>query len=262
MIQASSGRNLVKLAVRPAAPAVEVDDTRRRSSHDEGSREQDETPRPLPQGVFSDTQSAGSEAYAPVMLVDPAATPKEPSRTGERRAPADPGPSASVWQRPATKPVPAPAPAASRPTWGELVFAKNPVPLDESIRKASKADTLSGPRKGPKGEPIPAGASGTTVLAAQPRSLEVFCHFDPVERTLKDFQLPDAQGRMVAFHDLDADLVLLDFWGTWCAPCRKSIPHLNDIQKMLGGKKIQVIGIACERTPAKDRAAKVAKTRA
>ena len=56
-----------------------------------------------------------------------------------------------------------------------------------------------------------------------------------------------------------ADLILLDFWGTWCAPCRKSIPHLNEIQKTLGGKKMQVIGIACERTPPKDRTAKVAQ---
>ena len=63
---------------------------------------------------------------------------------------------------------------------------------------------------------------------------------------------------MVSFRELDSDLILLDFWGTWCVPCRKSIPHLNELQKTLGGKKLQVIGIACERVPAKDRAAKVA----
>jgi thiol-disulfide isomerase/thioredoxin len=81
-----------------------------------------------------------------------------------------------------------------------------------------------------------------------------------MERQVEDFQLPDTQGRMVALHDLDADLILVDFWGTWCPPCRKSIPHLNEIQKTLGGKKMQVIGIACERTPAKDRTAKVVQT--
>jgi thiol-disulfide isomerase/thioredoxin len=108
------------------------------------------------------------------------------------------------------------------------------------------------------GSAAPAGID-PAVLAAAAGS-KVFCQFDPVERILKDFQLPDAQGNLVAFHDLDSDLVLIDFWGTWCAPCRKSIPHLNEIQKTLGGKKIQVIGIACERTPAKDRAAKVARS--
>jgi thiol-disulfide isomerase/thioredoxin len=62
---------------------------------------------------------------------------------------------------------------------------------------------------------------------------------------------------MTSLHNFEADVILLDFWGTWCAPCRKSIPHLNELQKTLGGKKLQVVGIACERAPAKDRAAKV-----
>jgi thiol-disulfide isomerase/thioredoxin len=85
-----------------------------------------------------------------------------------------------------------------------------------------------------------------------------YCQFDLTDRRLHDFQLPDTQGRMVTFRGLDSDLVLLDFWGTWCAPCRKSIPHLNELQKTLGGKKLQVIGIACEDVPAQQRAAKVA----
>ena len=100
-------------------------------------------------------------------------------------------------------------------------------------------------------------APGAAVLAT---GRKVTCEFNPEERRLVDFRLPDVQGQMVSFHDFDADLVLLDFWGTWCAPCRKSIPHLIEIQQTLGGKKVQVVGIACERTPAKDRAANVAKS--
>jgi thiol-disulfide isomerase/thioredoxin len=86
------------------------------------------------------------------------------------------------------------------------------------------------------------------------------CQFDPAERRLEDFVLPDVQGRMVSFRELDADLVLLDFWGTWCAPCRKSVSHLVEIQKTLGGKKMQVVGIACEKAGPKDRTAKVAQS--
>ena len=94
-------------------------------------------------------------------------------------------------------------------------------------------------------------------MAASPRTGGISCQFDASEPRLIDFQLPDAQGRMVSFHDFDSDLILLDFWGTWCGECRKSIPHLNELQKTLGGKKLQVIGIACERSAAKIRAAKV-----
>ena len=88
----------------------------------------------------------------------------------------------------------------------------------------------------------------------------VACNFDAQQRRLFDFQLPDPDGRMVSFHDFDSDLILLDFWGTWCAPCRKSVAHLVEIQKTLGGKTIQVVGITCEKTPAKDRATTVTQT--
>jgi peroxiredoxin len=70
---------------------------------------------------------------------------------------------------------------------------------------------------------------------------------DPHERRLVDFQLPGLDGAMVSFHDIDADLILLDFWGSWCQQCQKSIQHLRDLQAKLGGRRLQVVGIACEK---------------
>ena len=65
---------------------------------------------------------------------------------------------------------------------------------------------------------------------------------------------------MVSLHDIDADVILLDFWGSWCQPCRKSIPHLIELQSKLAGKRVQVIGIACEKAAnAADRQASAAK---
>ena len=61
-----------------------------------------------------------------------------------------------------------------------------------------------------------------------------------------DFGLPDVDGRSVRFKDIDADLVLIDFWGTWCAPCIESIPHLVNLQERTNGKKLVVLGVACE----------------
>jgi thiol-disulfide isomerase/thioredoxin len=131
-----------------------------------------------------------------------------------------------------------------RPTWGELSFQKPSIPLDETLKRATHNV-----------------AAGRTSPARSPgllRGTGAACEFDASEKQVHDFRLPDTSGRVVSFRELDSDLVLLDFWGTWCAPCRKSIPHLNELQKTLGGKRLQVIGIACERVPAKDRAAKVA----
>ena len=52
---------------------------------------------------------------------------------------------------------------------------------------------------------------------------------------------------MVSFKDIDADVILLDFWGSWCRQCRKSIDHHRELQEKFGAKRVQVIGIACEK---------------
>ena len=55
-------------------------------------------------------------------------------------------------------------------------------------------------------------------------------------------------------------MILLDFWGSWCAPCRKSIPHLLELQQKLAGKRFQVVGIACEKgATSQERSATAAK---
>lgn len=45
---------------------------------------------------------------------------------------------------------------------------------------------------------------------------------------------------------LAGDLIVLDFFGSWCGPCRKSIPHLNDLQSRYSGRGVRIVGIACE----------------
>jgi thiol-disulfide isomerase/thioredoxin len=73
-----------------------------------------------------------------------------------------------------------------------------------------------------------------------------------------DFRLPDLEGKPFQFADLDADLILLDFWGTWCQPCIRSIPHLVDLQAKAAGKRLKVVGIACEPDAPEVSARKVA----
>ena len=72
------------------------------------------------------------------------------------------------------------------------------------------------------------------------------CSYDTRLRKVVDFRLPDLEGKPVRFQDLDADFILLDFWGTWCAPCLESIPHLVSLQKEYGPRRLRVVGIACE----------------
>ena len=46
--------------------------------------------------------------------------------------------------------------------------------------------------------------------------------------------------------DLKGKPAIVEFWATWCPPCRKSIPHLNEIYKEYGAKDLQILGITDE----------------
>lgn len=52
-----------------------------------------------------------------------------------------------------------------------------------------------------------------------------------------------ADGRRVRLEDLRGQVVVLDFWATYCPPCREEIPHLIRLQKQFGPKGFQVIGL-------------------
>lgn len=85
------------------------------------------------------------------------------------------------------------------------------------------------------------------VAAAAPsqhRSATPYCRFEAGR--LVDFELSDLQSRGVRFSELGGELVLLDFWGTWCGPCLRSIPKLNEIHDRYSGAGLRVVGIAYE----------------
>jgi cytochrome c biogenesis protein CcmG/thiol:disulfide interchange protein DsbE len=58
-----------------------------------------------------------------------------------------------------------------------------------------------------------------------------------------DFVLKDLEGNDVQLSDYKGKVVVLDFWATWCPPCRKGIPDFVEMQKEYGEDKFVVIGI-------------------
>jgi len=54
----------------------------------------------------------------------------------------------------------------------------------------------------------------------------------------------DLQGNNVELSSLKGKLVLVNFWGTWCEPCRGEIPILIDMQQKYGSKGFTVLGVA------------------
>ena len=61
-----------------------------------------------------------------------------------------------------------------------------------------------------------------------------------------DFSLLTTDGKQLKLSDYKGKIVLLDFWATWCPPCRKSIPDLIDLKKQFGSKGFEVIGISVD----------------
>lgn len=45
---------------------------------------------------------------------------------------------------------------------------------------------------------------------------------------------------------LDAKVTVVEFWATWCAPCKRAIPHINDLYKTLKPKGLEVVGISVD----------------
>ena len=61
-----------------------------------------------------------------------------------------------------------------------------------------------------------------------------------------DFSLPDLNGNIRHISDWDGKARLINFWATWCAPCRREIPLLKKTQAEYAESNLQVIGVAVE----------------
>ncbi len=230
-------------------------------------------PRPIPEDILPTPRTSSTDDGSEGSGVQPArltsaAAAKRPTTaaTRTRRAPAKPAADVEPAE-PASKPaadpddVVEPDTSASKPTWRKLSQIQPPVPLDESVRRTSADNSSNGRvvlalhQPGETATRSLAAASGGALtgaravpeLVSHPAPTKPLCQVDPSTKKVLDLVLPGLDGKLVSIQDIDADLILLDFWGSWCKPCRTSIPHWIELQQRFGGKRLQVIGIACER---------------
>src|SRR5919112_6908396 len=59
-----------------------------------------------------------------------------------------------------------------------------------------------------------------------------------------DVQLKTTDGKPLKLSELRGQVVLLNFWATWCVPCRSEIPGLNEMQRDLAGRGLKVLGVS------------------
>ena len=66
-----------------------------------------------------------------------------------------------------------------------------------------------------------------------------------------DFTLKDVEGRDVSLESYKGKVIVIDFWATWCGPCKVEIPHFIEFQDKYGPKGLQIVGISVDDTPDK-----------
>jgi thiol-disulfide isomerase/thioredoxin len=64
--------------------------------------------------------------------------------------------------------------------------------------------------------------------------------------TLLALSLPDEHGAQQSLNQWRGKVLVVNFWATWCAPCREEMPEFVRIQNELGGNGVQFVGIAAD----------------
>lgn len=62
-------------------------------------------------------------------------------------------------------------------------------------------------------------------------------------------RLPDMKGGEMALADLQGKVVMVDFWASWCGPCRESFPWLNTMQEKYAEQGLVVVGVNLDKQP-------------
>jgi peroxiredoxin len=65
-------------------------------------------------------------------------------------------------------------------------------------------------------------------------------------RSAPDFALQDLEGKVHRLSDFRGDVVILNFFATWCAPCRQEVPDLVKFHKGFASKGVHVIGVSLD----------------
>jgi peroxiredoxin len=80
--------------------------------------------------------------------------------------------------------------------------------------------------------------------------LLVHCGKDPKEESYQpaiDFSLPDLTNKMHSMVEFKGQIVVLNFWATWCPPCLEEVPKLNNLYNKYKIRGVQMIGMAMDK---------------
>jgi len=90
-----------------------------------------------------------------------------------------------------------------------------------------------------------AGVLGSTACS-NPRTVKAAVKAEKDRRAAPDFALKDINGQTVHISDYKGKVVLLDFWATWCGPCKIEIPWFMEFEQQLKDRGFAVLGVSMD----------------
>ena len=66
---------------------------------------------------------------------------------------------------------------------------------------------------------------------------------------IPSFTLPNLNGKEVSLDHLNGNVILINFWASWCSPCIGNIPYLDEISKQTQGKSFKILNISLDENP-------------
>lgn len=114
------------------------------------------------------------------------------------------------------------------------------VPARDLALSACPSDPVEGAQRNPPGsQPVPASpVPAPTGNSAAPTAV--------AEWRGPDFQFKDLRGLPHRLADSKGHVVLLEFWASWCLPCRKGFPFLDQLQERHAGEGLKVLAVTLE----------------
>jgi len=67
-----------------------------------------------------------------------------------------------------------------------------------------------------------------------------------VGKPAPEFSLPDLEGNKIELSSMKGKVLILDFWATWCPPCKDEVPHLVRLQSKFRDQGLQIVGLSLD----------------